>query len=178
MSASNDDRRVYKKGDYVVYRRDGICLISDIRSEDFGGQGIKEYYILEPVYNKNTVLYIPLDSEVLTGHMRSVLSKQDIDSLIEMAELHDDSWIDDTNERYEFFKDIIDNGSRSDILRVLKQLTLHKAEVAKTKRRFYANDDKLLTDAERIITDEFSFVLGIDRKDVIPYIIEKAGDLS
>ena len=160
----------YNIDDYVVYGREGICKIIDIRLEAFGGIEKREYYILEPLYNKNSVSYIPVDAPELMTKMRNVLTPVEVDKVIDMSEEYNDKWIENTNERYEKFRDIISNGSCTDILRIMKQLFIHKEEVAKINRKFYANDDKILTDAQRIITDEFSFVLGIDRKDVIPYI--------
>lgn len=41
------------------------------------------------------------------------------------------------------------------------------------KRSFYASDKRILTAAEKVITEEFDFVLGIEPEEVIPYMIQK-----
>ena len=41
------------------------------------------------------------------------------------------------------------------------------------KKKMYAADAKVLASAEKIIKEEFAFTLGIDREQVIPYIIDQ-----
>ena len=67
---------MFKVNDYIMYGTTGVCKIIEIKKEKFLGRQEMEYYILEPVYSKNTVIKIPVDNTTIK--MREVLSKEDI----------------------------------------------------------------------------------------------------
>lgn len=162
-------------GDFVTYKQNGICMISAIVKRDFAGMGEKEYYELRPVYDEKTVLFIPKDFGTLTDTMRHILTKDEIDKIIDETEMNDIVWVEDSKERAKIFEDIISKGDRRRILGIIKTLSLHKTELERKQKKMYASDGKILALAEKIITEEFSFVLKIDRSDVIDYINEKLG---
>ena len=61
---------MFKVGTYVSYRSEGVCVISDIRMEAFNALGkSEEFYILAPIKDMNSVLYVPVNNEVLTSKM-------------------------------------------------------------------------------------------------------------
>ena len=67
------------KGEYVNYRTSGVCLIEDIAVPEFASGGEKgEYYILRPVKDKSTTLFVPIKSEALLSGMRHLLAKEEI----------------------------------------------------------------------------------------------------
>ena len=51
----------YRKGEYVRYACNGVCLVDDIRLDVPAGKGTpKEFYILKPVSNPaSTILFPP-----------------------------------------------------------------------------------------------------------------------
>ena len=77
--------------------------------------------------------------------------------------------------RAQTFNQLIEGGNRADILWIILALTDYRAELATKRRKLYSSDEKLLATALRIIKDEFAFVLGIDREEVIPYIKNRLG---
>ena len=162
---------MHKKGEYVTYKENGICKIVDVD---------KEYFYLEPVYNNNSNLrmLVPKKNEELVSKMKHVLSKDEIDSLIIESENLKYRWIDDSKKRNEFFTSLLRNGNRAEILWLVKVLSNHKAWVEKNKRSFYANDKKILDNAERIITEEFAYVLGMEPGEVLDYIAERRSALN
>lgn len=161
-------------GDYVSYSRNGIFLVEDLRKESFGGTE-KEYFILKSVYDKFSQVYVPADSAELLGKVKRILSAEEIDSIIDESESLGLSWIEDGKERALAFEEILNDGDRAKILWVTKVLSLHKAEVEKERRKFYASDERLLNAAHKIILGEFAFSLGIKKDEVIPYIKKRIG---
>ena len=137
--------------------------------------GSREYYKLTPVYDEKTVIFVPKDSEALVGEMRHILSREEIDLIIGDSESRDYEWIDDAKSRAVAFSEIISGGDRGRILWIIKELSLYKQRVEAEKKKLYASDAKLLSSAEKVITEEFSFVLGIKREEVLPYILNKLG---
>ncbi len=155
---------MYKTGDYVTYKENGICCIAE---------ETKEYYILQPVYGHNMTVYVPKKSEALVNLMCRVLNREEIDEIIQETEHSQYTWIEDSKKRAECFHSLLRGGKKADILWLVKVLSLHKIEVEKNKKSFYASDKKILSAAERVITEEFAFVLGISPEEVIPYIVNK-----
>lgn len=155
---------MYKVGEFVTYKDSGICRITEEN---------QDYYILEPVYSNNMTMYVPKKSQNLVDLMCHVLTKEEIDDLILKAESVDFHWIDDSKQRAEEFNKLLRSGNKEDLLWLIKVLSLHKIEVEENKKSFYASDKRILASAEKVITEEFAFVLGIEPKQVIEYILNK-----
>ena len=52
----------HKKGDHVRYGTNGVCVIADIESiPSMDRRSIKTYYVLRPVAESSTKIFIPLD---------------------------------------------------------------------------------------------------------------------
>lgn len=163
------EKVTFKVGDYVNYRNSGICRVEEITKADFG-LGVKEYYILKNVYEENTVVRIPTDSKAAALNMRRLLTKKEIDQIISDTENSENKWIDEYKQRATAFEAILAKGDRSDILWMIKALSLYKVEAKDSKRKFGVTDEKLLDQALKTILQEFSFILKIDQEKVIPYI--------
>lgn len=163
----------HKIGEYVVYKNNGICRITDIRHERFPKIGDRVYYILNPVYDSAAVIYAPVDSDDTEKGIRRILTADEIDLIIDRAEEID--WIlpQDSKERAEFFEQKLLNGDRAEYLWMIKKLHFEKREREDQKKKLYATEAKMLLTVEKIITEEFAFALGINKNEVIPYIIER-----
>ena len=170
------EKTTFKVGDFVNYRNSGICEVKEIVEKDFG-VGLKTYYILKNVYEEDTVVRIPIDSKAVDLNMRRVLTKKEINQIITDTESSDNVWIDDYKKRATKFEEILAKGNRSDILWMIKVLSIYKVEAKDSKRKFGVTDEKLLEQAEKMIVQEFSFILKIDQEEVIPYITKKVEKL-
>ncbi len=162
----------HKISDFVMYRQNGICQIVDIRKENFCSGDEKFYYILKSVYEDKTIIYVPVDSKDLDLHMRHILAVEEIELIIEKSEESQNEWVDDGKLRLERFEQILHNSNRAEILWLVKVLSIHKIEDEKQNKKFYASDEKILAAAEKIIIGEFAFILGIEKREVIPYIMK------
>ena len=163
----------YKVGDYVNYRKSGICIVDAIKRMDIG-QGRKEYFILRSVYDEQTVIKLPVDSPAVSLNMRRVLTKGEIDDIISRQGSNNHQWIDDYKKRATAFMEILDGEDRGDILWMIKALSLYKINSLDTNRKFGVTDDRILSRAAKMIEQEFSFILGIPEEEVMPYIIERS----
>lgn len=161
---------LYDVGDCVMYRRNGICRVADIRREKLGPEE-RLYYILKPVYDDTLKFYVPVDFEDVAQHMRRVLSAEEIDAAIAEAEKSSNQRPEDSAERAVCFDGLLNGGNRADILWLVKTLSLEKQALRKKEKRMLDSDKKVLEAAERLITDEFAFVLGIGKNEVVPYIL-------
>lgn len=162
-----------RTGEFVMYPNGGVCLIEGIETRDFSGEK-KCYYVMHPLSNPMSKIFVPTDSEKLTALMTPLIGHDEIDGVIKSAEASDHCWISDHKQRAERFTELLHGGKRGDLLWLIKTLSLHKAEMTKQKRRIYATDERVLSSATKLITEEFSFVLGIREDEVIPYIRGRA----
>ena len=156
-------------GDHVLYRQGGICLISEIRSEDFG-TGATDYYFLRSIFNERSVFYVPVGAEY---KLRKVLSPSEIDEAIARSKSITHEWIDDTKKRSAAFEEILVEGDRGSIISLIRMINQKKTELENNKKKMYASDLRLLSSAMKFVSEEFSFVLGIEKDSVESYIAER-----
>ena len=161
------------KNEIVVYGTTGICQIIGIENKEFSAGETISYYVLKPIYTANTVFYVPVNNEQLVEKMHHVLTKQEIDTLLE--EIRDDhiAWIDDDQARSAAYGAIIARGIRAELLVLIKCLYTHRIELRNSGKKFHAADEKLLVAAEKLVSEEFAYVLGIDIDQVPDYIAGK-----
>ena len=166
-------KTLYSIGAYVSYRQNGIHKIVDITTQKFGRE-TNQYYILQSVYGDTTQIFVPADTPDLEKHMRPITTRDEIEQIISESEKTELPWYDDSRTRRDFLNNVIASGDRAKILQVLKQLSLHKIKVEKENHKFYATDEALLTRAAKIITEDFAFALGLEKEQVLPYILKIA----
>lgn len=58
-------------------------------------------------------------------------------------------------------------------MHLVEMLYLRQKELKTRKKHFHLADEKYLKEAEKIISDELAFVIGIDKEEVSSYIIER-----
>ncbi len=156
-------------GSYVIYGANGICRITDKRQEKLCGTK-KEYYVLSPADNPASMIFVPCDNGELVSRMKSILSKEEIISLIRDIDESDIEWINDNKKRIDAFNDILDNGDRSCLLRLIKCIYLKRRELSDNNKKLWQADENILKRAEKIINAEFSLVMEIPAESVPGFI--------
>lgn len=160
---------MYNVGTTVIYKNEGVCKITEITERRFRDKNI-EYYVLKPVHKDDSEIYVPKNNKELLGKMRKILSKEEILELIKTMPDEGNIWIADENERKEYYREILIRGDRTELVRLIKTLYLHKQNQKKTGKKLHIADEKFLKDAEHLLYDEFAFVLNISKDDVLPFI--------
>lgn len=156
-------------GDHVVHRRDGVCRIAAIDELNMTSDGPKTYYILTPLYENASRLYVPLDRA--DQMLRDVLTKEEIHSMIlDLRDTGPDRWISDEKARQRSLTETVRTGSEESLLKMISTLFRKKEEQQQNGRKFHASDEHILNEAEKMINREFAFVLGIEPDAVPDYI--------
>lgn len=165
----------YRIGEHVVYRSGGIYRIDDIRVENFCGIGERTYYVMSSVYDDNSMVYVPVDAQDIDKCLRHTLTGPEIDKLMTRAakEQDDWEWVEDVKARAACYDELMSEGTCCGILRIFLSLRRHREEIEGSRKKLYASDARLLAASEKILTDEFSFILGIDKSDVTTYLCEE-----
>ena len=158
-------------GSYVIYGANGICIIKDKRKEKMSGTK-NEYFILEPVDNPYSKIFVPTSNNSLLNKMKTLLNAEEILALINDIGNDGMSWIADNKTRAELFSSIIETGDRKELLKLIKCIYLKRKELSDEHKKLWAADEATLKTAEKMINAEFGLVLGINADDV-PAFIER-----
>ena len=161
-----------KIGEVVLYGTDGVCRIADVTEKKFGKE-ITKYYVLKPVYRNSSLIYVPVGNEKLESKMRTVLSRSEIDDMIESMPGEESIWIENEPDRKVKYKEIIMGGDRRQLARMIKTLYEHRENQIKNGKKMHISDERFLKDAEKMLYDEIAHVLSILPEQVNAYISEK-----
>jgi len=162
---------VYKIDETVLYGVNGICTITDIEEKKINKE-IKKYYVLKPVYNKSSTLYVPVDNELLVSKMKKILSKKEIFNLIDSINEKELIWIENEQERNRTYNEILKSGDRKEIMKMLRSLHNHRIKLKDTGRKFHVADEKIMRAAEGLLHEEFAYVLDIKKENVTDFIVD------
>ncbi len=156
-------------GETFVYGSSGVCRVEDICVRDCGS-GKKEYYVLQPVYDARSTVYIPTDSEKLVSNVRTLLTEKEVYDMISSMPEEGFEWIINDKERIETFRSILEEGTRQDVVKLLRTLYLRKKELAEKGKKLRSADEAMMQRAEKLIYGEFAWVLGISPSEVNGFI--------
>ena len=163
---------MYSINDTILYGTHGVCKISEIAEKEFMGT-IKEYYVLKPLNSAGSTFFVPVGSEKAEKKMRRILSEEEIYELIRTMPQEDAVWIDNENERKEQYRTIIAEGDRIELIRMIKALYYQKKKREAEGKRLYLSDERFFHEAERILYDEFQYVLNVGKDELLPMIFEE-----
>ena len=136
---------MFEIGSYVIYRAEGVCVISDIRKENFGSLGNEnEYYILTPVSNKSSTVFVPVSNEKLVSLIRPLMSAIEIERMLDEIRNDRIEWINDSRARNTAFKEILSSGDRRElcvlaitVFEKAEQITKNNKKVCPTRQTFF-----------------------------------------
>lgn len=163
---------MFKTGDVVVYSATGVCKISDICLKNFGGSNL-EYYVLTPLMQKASTVFIPVENEHLTKKMHPILSKPDFENVFCSAKKKEPIRPESENERREKFSEILDSGDREALMLMVYDLINYKTQQANCGRRLHIADERLLNSAQTLLFEELAYVFEIDIDGVSEFIGKK-----
>lgn len=161
---------MFKVNDYVVYGVTGVCQITEIGEDEYNSNNDTQYYVLKPVYNNNMIIKVPVGNQNIL--MRSIITKDDILSLIAKMPEMDTVWIDDEAQRNTSFKAALKSGKNEELLKVIRMIYHEKEARSLTGKKLAKKDEDILNTAEKQLNEEFAVVLNISPEEVVPYILE------
>lgn len=164
---------MHQRGEFVNYGTQGVCLIEDIRPIRPGkSTTVLDYYVLRPLYQERSTVYVPVDSPELAERMHPVLSPEEIDQTILSVKGKALPYIGDRKERSACFRQILSQRDQRELL--LLASCLH-TKAQENPKGLSASDAQALKAAEAAIEQEFAFSLRMNAQDVGSYIREKLG---
>ena len=163
---------MFHQNDTILYGAEGVYRIEDITEMDFKDEKM-EYYVLKSLLNGGETIFVPSKNEELRAKMRRVLSTEEIYQVIEEMPNQTMVWIDDEKSRMKEYKEIIMKGNHKEIVKLIKSLYLHRQDQRAIGKNLHKIDERFLKDAEKLLYDEFAYVLQIKPEQVLPFIQER-----
>ena len=148
---------VMQIGTFVHYSTKGICQVREIETMKFSSE-TKDYYVLVPVFDRNSKYYVPTDYDPQRIKIRYAKTCQPYE------------WVSNVHERKAKTEEILHSSDHKRILRLIKTLRCHEEHQKQIGKKMYLSDAKALRSALHIISDEFAFVRGEDPKTVAAYL--------
>ncbi|MBQ7045705.1 MAG: CarD family transcriptional regulator [Clostridia bacterium] len=161
---------MFKITDNIIYGTTGACVIDDIKTENFKGVSM-QYYVIRPIYDKHSVIFAPVGKS--ENKMRKILSAEQVYELINSIESTDSLWIENEAERKEKFSELIKKGDRAELVALVRTLYLKREEQQKSGKKLHIADQKAMDSAEKLLYEEFAFVLDIELDQVVPFITKQ-----
>ena len=161
----------YQKGDHVRYGTNGVCVIADIETmTSMDRRSVKDYYVLRPVAESGTKIFVPLDNPALLGKMHAILTREEINEAIRQSAADPLPWVGDRNRRSEAFKEILKTAEPFPLLQLCSCIHGRRLQLSQEGKRLSGSDEAILKQAERLVENEFAISLDIPRSEVAAYI--------
>ena len=162
-------RAVFKVNDVVFYGTTGICKSTGIEDKTVSGTS-RAYFVLKSENGRDTTIYLPAENQSLLGKMRGLLTKDEIDALIDSLPDIAPNRIGNDAARKLAYGKILTSGDHTALIAMLKALYLQKKEREAGKKHLGLTDERLMKAAEQLLYDEWQYFLGLDRNELTAYI--------
>ena len=162
----------FRVGDYVLYGKTGVCLVQEQKSIAMGKES-NLYYVLFPVSDGRSSVFVPCNNESLVGKMSPLLKREEIDVMLSDADSQRIEWIEERNQRITFYRTVMSGNDRRMLIRLIICLYRKKQERQEVGKHLSAMDESTLQECVRLIDEEFSMVLNIPRSQVSEYILKR-----
>ena len=165
---------MFSVNEKIHYGGSGVCVIQEIATMRFG-RTREKYYVLKPVYQNASVIYVPVENQQLVSKMRPVLSREEVDRLIEGIAEIPTAWEEDPQARKASFDALLRSNECRSLIVIIKTLHAQKERRQADGKTLHVADETYLREAQRLLYDEFAGALEIQPTQVHAYIQSKLG---
>lgn len=160
---------MYQVGAQVLYGVHGVCTIAELEERTVDRKKIL-YYVLEPREQAGARYYVPAGNPAAVAKMRTIMTRQELEALLDSDVVRQDAWIEDENQRKQCYRELISSGDRTRLICMVRTLHGRKKMQAAAGRKFHLCDENFLRDAEKLLSSEFSLVLDIPQEELPTYV--------
>ena len=166
---------MFKIGEYIVYGTSGVCKVESVSTMDMEGvPKDRLYYTLKPVYINKSTIMTPVDNTKVV--MRSVMTKEEVDSLIDDMEDIETVSVNDDKKRGEICKNTLASCESRELVRMIKSLYNRNQRRLAQGKKLTSGDERYFHMAEDSLYGEMAITLNIDKSEVPGYISERIGN--
>lgn len=151
---------MYKIGDVVVYRRD-VCRVTAKKKSDLTGEMC---YVLVPYKNENNSVKMQVPVSNKAGHLRDLVTKDQIDELIRNAPDIETLESKPANMKSQYAT-LMKGGSLEDLVCIIKTSYLRNDERMKNHKKLASIDAEYLEKAENLLYSELSVAMNMSYEE-------------
>lgn len=168
---------MFKKGEMIVYGRNGICEVTDVTTLELDGiPKDKLYYILRPYKEKDGRIFGPVENPKTV--MRRVITEEEARNLIELIPQLELLEISNDRQREMIYKECMRSCQCTEWIKMIKTLYIRGMRRAQRGKKVTTTDEKYLKMAESCLYSELSLVLGMTEKGMRDDIRVRVKDLQ
>lgn len=162
---------MFEKGELIICGGHGVCRVIDITDNPIDRLDKKrKYYLLEPVFEKTSTIYTPVDNEKII--MRRIMNKEEAEKLIAHIREIDVMWVQEEKRREQTYKDALRTYDSRSLMQIIKTLYQRKNMRINEGKKVLSSDEQYLRKAEELLYSEMSMALSIPKDQVSAYIVE------
>ena len=163
---------MYKIGMVVSYGLEGVCTITQIKQQKFGkSDDPKDFYVLSPINDPISKIYVPLDNEILVSKMRLLCSADEINALAEALCDKTMEWIKESRQRSHTFRAIISECKIEKLILLIKTISMQEQILFTQGKHLTQGDELVLKKAQNILVGEFSITTNISNEEILMDVI-------
>ena len=156
---------MFSTDETIHYAGSGVCRIQEIAVKRFG-RTREQYYVLQPLHQNTSVIYVPVSNPQLVSKMRPILTRDEVEAMIDGAGRIEPVWNDDVTQRKELFDSLLRSGNFPDLICIIKTLRRQKQRRQEDGKTLHVSDEGYLREAQRLLYDEIAGVYGKTPKEV------------
>ena len=167
--------RQFETGQVLAYGMNGICTVDEIKSMKITQDSKPElYYVLRLRRDDKSFVSVPVANEKLTSKIRQPMSREMVQEMLKDAKTKKMVWDSDRRARSERFREIINGGVSTDLLRMIVCINDRKRKLYKEGKKLPVTDTNTFKSAVKLFEEEVAYVIGIGEEEVGSYVLETA----
>ena len=167
--------RQFETGQVLAYGMNGICTVDEIKSMKITQDSKPElYYVLRLRRDDKSFVSVPVANEKLTAKIRQPMSREMVQEMLKDAKTKKMVWDSDRRARSERFREIINGGVSTDLLRMIVCINDRKRKLYKEGKKLPVTDTNTFKSAVKLFEEEVAYVIGIREEEVVSYVRETA----
>ena len=160
---------MFEVGEFIMCGGHGVCRVASITGNPIDKLDKKrKYYILEPVFEKGSTIYTPVDNEKVI--MRRILDEKEAKELIGKIPDIETVWIKEEKTREQMYKEAIRTYNCHSLVQIIKTLYMRRQDRVMQGKKVLSSDEYYLKKAEELLYSEISIALSIPKESVEGYI--------
>ena len=160
---------MYQAGEYVVYGVQGVCRVLGTEKQLVNRKRI-EYLVLEPLARGESKFFLPTQNPSAMGKLRPILTRQELDELMNSTQISGDCWIAEENLRKQRYRDLLSAADRIMLMQMLRALYRYQEELIRNGKRIHQCDEYFLHDAEKLLCSEIGLVMELGTEEAKLYL--------
>ena len=163
---------MFQSGEWVMYGVHGVCRVVGTEKQ-LVGRKRTEYLVLEPLAQNESRFFLPTANPTALAKLKAVLQVEELKALLISEELQEDVWIKEENLRKQTYRELINSGDRTALLKMVATLYRYRDAQAAAGKKFHQCDDNFLRDAEKLLASEIALVLEMTPEEARNYLREQ-----